>query len=73
MRTQLKNDSLKNIVDINTHSKMDDEFYVIYNAQGTPCGRAITLQEADAICDKNPLYQWDIKKNKKYHTLERTL
>lgn len=55
--------------DINQDHVMDDEFYVIYNEQGVPCGRTITIQEADAICDKNHLYQWDIKKTKKYQTL----
>lgn len=46
-----------------------DEFYVIYDSNGTACGRAVTWNEADAICDKNPLYQWDVKKNKKYAEL----
>lgn len=42
------------------------EFYVIYDEEGVPRGRAVTWNEADAICDQQPLYQWDIKKNPKY-------
>lgn len=42
-----------------------DEFYVIYDSNGTACGRAVTWNEADAICDNHPLYQWNVHKNKK--------
>lgn len=45
------------------------EFYVIFDVDGTPIGRAITWNEADAICEKQPLYQWDIQKNKKFAVL----
>lgn len=45
------------------------EFYVVYDADGVACGRAITWNEADAICDKQPLYQWDIKKNNRFASL----
>lgn len=46
-----------------------NDTYVIFDAEGVPCGRAVTWNEADAICEKQPLYQWDIKKNKKYASL----
>lgn len=45
------------------------EFYVVYDANGVALGRAITWNEADAICDKQPLYQWDIKKNNRFASL----
>jgi hypothetical protein len=47
----------------------EKEFYVIFDADDVPRGRAVTWKEADAICDKQPLYQWDIKKNKKFASL----
>lgn len=45
------------------------DFYVVFDANKLPCGRTITWKEADAICEKQPLYQWDIKRNKKYALL----
>lgn len=47
----------------------DKEFYVIFDEHDIPHGRAITWKEADAICDKYPLYQWDIKKDKRFASL----
>jgi hypothetical protein len=47
----------------------DKEFYVIFDAHGAPCGRAVTWKEADAICEKQPLYQWDIRKKTKFASL----
>lgn len=46
-----------------------EEFFVIYDVRGVPRGRTVTMQEADALCDKKPQYQWDIKKHKKYQDL----
>ncbi len=47
----------------------DKEFYVIFDADGVPRGRAVTWKEADAICEKQPLYQWDIKKKTEFASL----
>ena len=60
-------------ISVDQETLSTEEFYVVYNAQGAPFGRTVTMQEADMICARNPLYQWDIKKgtkkNNKYHTL----
>lgn len=45
------------------------DFYVIYNADGVPCGRAVTWKEADASCEAQPLYTWDVEEDKAYASL----
>jgi hypothetical protein len=55
---------------LNADSMMaEEEYYVIYGIYNRPCGRTITIQEADALCDENPELQWDIKKHPKYKDL----
>lgn len=54
---------------LNMENMMAEEYYVIYGLGNRPCGRTITIQEADALCDENPELQWDIKKHPKYKHL----
>lgn len=46
------------------------QFYVIYDsAEGVPCGRAVTWSVADAICETQPHYTWDIEDDPKFASL----
>jgi len=54
---------------LNLDKMVVEEYYVIYDLSNRPCGRTITVQEADALCDENPELQWDIKKHPKYKDL----
>lgn len=38
--------------------------YAIIYKDNVKVGYCITAEEADVICDKNPIYQWDFSKKK---------